>query len=108
MTTWHFYRRMPVYLANGRRIGRLEEVGHATDVLHVRQGHLLIRDWYIPASAIGEVNAQGVRLNLTVWDLRFNRLHVPPLEFLMRQGATPGYEYTSPADMPKSAPSPPV
>ena len=42
MSDWEFYRHMPVYLANGRRLGRAEEVGHAVDYLHVQQGHLLI------------------------------------------------------------------
>ena len=103
MSDWEFYRHMPVYLANGRRLGRAEEVGHAVDYLHVQQGHLLIYDWYLPVEAIRDVTTDGVYLNLTMADLRRNRWNVPPESYLQRQGATPGYEYTSPADVRVSA-----
>jgi hypothetical protein len=98
---WEFYRHMPVYLSNGRPLGRTLEVGHAVDYLHVQQGRFVIRDWYIPASAIREVTPHGVYLSVGSGDLRRNRWHVPPEAYLSRQGATPGYEYTSPADIPR-------
>lgn len=91
---------MPVYMLNGRLLGRTEEIGHAVDYLHVQQGHLLVRDWYIPMSAVTDVTARGVVLNVNASDLRQNGWNVPPAEYLERQGATPGYEYTSRADIP--------
>lgn len=98
--TWKFYRHMPVYLSTGRLLGRTIEVGHAVDYIHVQQGRLVVRDWYIPTSAIREVTGHGVFLGADQRDLRDNRWNVPAEEYLMRQGATPGYEYTSPADLP--------
>lgn len=98
--SWKFYRRMPVYLAGGRPLGHVIEVGHAVDVVHVQQGRVLVRDWYIPAGAIDRVTAGGVYLRVGPSELRRNRWNVPPAHFLARQGATPGYEYTSPADIP--------
>lgn len=100
MPSWDFYRHMPVYLRDGRLLGRTEEVGHAVDYLHVQQGRLLVWDWYVPTSAINDVTEQGVRLGVTLHDLRRNRWNVPPESYLQRQGATPGYEYTSRADIP--------
>lgn len=100
MPAWEFYRHMPVYLSNGRRLGRTEEIGHAVDYIHVQQGNILIYDWYLPVAAIRDVTANGVCLNVTMADLRRNRWNVPPEDYLQRQGATPGYEYTSPADIP--------
>jgi hypothetical protein len=91
---------MPVYLADGRRLGRAIEVGHAVDVVHVEQGRLLVRDWYIPSSALRDVTPSGIYLNARQDDLVRNKWHIPPESYLMRQGATPGYEYTSPADIP--------
>lgn len=99
MPAWQFYRHMPVYLPGGRRLGRVEEVAHAVDYLHVQQGHILIRDWYIPMTAVQDVTGQGVRLAVDKSSLRRNRWNVPPVEYLAQQGATPGYEYTSPADV---------
>lgn len=98
MSDWRFYRHMPVYLANGRRLGWTEEIAHAADMLHVRQGRVLVRDWYVPATAIQSADPGGVRLGVHRSDLRANRWNVPPLTYLMQQGATPGYEYTSPSD----------
>lgn len=103
MNDWQFYRDMPVYLANGSRLGNVEEVGHGMDYLHVRQGNLLIRDWYVAFDAIAGVDTRGVQLGVTVQDLRRDRRNVPPPEYLERQGMTPGYEYTSPSDMPHYA-----
>jgi len=91
---------MPVFLDGGRRLGFVSEVGHAVDFLHVQQGHILIRDWYIPTSAVRTVSNQGVYLNVGAAELLRNRWNVPSAEYLLQQGATPGYEYTSPADIP--------
>jgi hypothetical protein len=97
---WQFYRHMPVYLANGRLLGRAIEVGHAVQTVHVQEGRLLIRDWYVPASAIREVTEAGVFLSVERNALRQNGWDVPPESYLAVQGAVPGYEYTSPADIP--------
>jgi hypothetical protein len=98
--TWEFYRHMPVFLAGGRKLGYVIEVGHAVDFIHVQQGRILVRDWYVPSSAIAQVGPRGVVLTARREDLVANRWHIPPTEFLMCQGATPGYEYTSPVDLP--------
>lgn len=98
--SWEFYRHMPVYGADRRRIGHLREVGHAVDYLHVQQGHLLVRDWYIPLTAVRDVEADGVYLAVNAAQMRANRWSVPPAEYLTRQGATYGYEYTSRSDVP--------
>lgn len=95
MPDWQFYRHMPVYLRDGRRLGRVEEVGHAVDVLHVQQGHLLVQDWYIPLSAVRDVSPQGVTLNVSGQELGPHGWNVPNEEYLAKQGATPGYEYTN-------------
>jgi hypothetical protein len=100
---WQFYRRMPVYVANGRRLGRVIEVGHAVQTVHVQEGRLLIRDWYIPVSAIREVTEEGVFLTVERGALGQNGWDVPPESYLAIQGAVPGYEYTSPADIPDFA-----
>jgi hypothetical protein len=92
---WRFYRHMPVYLAGGRRLGRTLEIGHATDWVHVQQGRWLARDWYIPISAVADVTPEGVFLNMSLAALRARRWNVPPIGYLLQQGATPGYEYTS-------------
>jgi len=97
---WQFYRRMPVYLADGRLLGRTVEIAHAVDWLHVQQGRRLLRDWYIPVAAVDTVAAEGVHLNVNLAALRARRWNVPPVEYLLEQGATPGYEYTSPKDLP--------
>lgn len=102
---WEFYRHMPVYLANGRKLGRTLEVGHAVDYIHVQQGRLLVVDWYIPISAVREVNQDGVYLNVNQDALRSNRWNVPSAEYLAHQGTTPGYEYTSRSDIPAYAPA---
>jgi hypothetical protein len=103
MATWQFYRHMPVYLRSGARLGRTEEIAHAVDYLHVQQGHVLIRDWYIPVTAIDQVTGRGVQLAVDMHDLRRHHWNVPPAEYLAQQGATPGYEYTSSADLPQYA-----
>jgi hypothetical protein len=100
MTAWTFYRRMPVRLGGGRRLGHTQEIGHAVDYLHVRQGTLLTRDWYIPLSAVRDVSGGEVQLAIERDDLERNRWNVPPEDYLLHQGATPGYEYTSRADIP--------
>jgi hypothetical protein len=92
---WQFYRHMPVYLRDGRRLGRVEEVGHAVDVLHVQQGRLLVQDWYIPISNVQNVSAGGVTLNVSRQVPGRERWNIPPEEYLAKQGATPGYEYTN-------------
>jgi hypothetical protein len=97
---WEFYRRMPVYLSNGHLLGHANEIGHAVDVVHVQEGHLLVRDWYVPAGAIRDVTPQGIYLSVDRADLRRSGWNVPPEEYLARQGSTPGYEYTSRADIP--------
>jgi hypothetical protein len=94
---------MPVYLRGGGRLGIVLEVGHALDYLHVQQGRLVVRDWYVPMSAVRDVTTEGVYLNADRADLVRNRWNVPAREYLARQGATQGYEYTSPADLPASA-----
>lgn len=101
--SWEFYRHMPVYLPGGTRFGLVEEVGHGVDYLHIRQGSFLVRDWYVPVHAVGTVNDQGVFLQLSAHDLKRSGWNVPAEEYLMRQGATPGYEYTSAADIPPYA-----
>ena len=103
MRQWQFYRHMPVYLPGGRRLGRVEEVSHAVDYLHVQQGRILVRDWYIPMTAVDDVTGQGVRLGADRAALHHNGWDVPPVEYLAQQGATPGYEYTSSADLPVHA-----
>jgi hypothetical protein len=100
---WQFYRHMPVYLGNGRLLGRTVEVGHAVEVLHVQEGRLFIRDWYIPTEAIREVTGRGVVLDVDRHTLRSSGWTVPPERYLSLQGAVPGYEYTSPADIPDYA-----
>lgn len=99
--TWEFYRHMPVYLGDGRLLGHTLEIGHAVDYIHVQQGSFLVWDWYIPSTAIREVTADGVYLSAQRDELTRNGWNVPPEEYLLRQGATPGYEYTSPADIPR-------
>lgn len=89
---------MPVYLANGRQLGRVEEVSHGSDYVHVQQGHLLVWDWYIPATAIARVDVHGVYLTADRRDLVRNGWNVPSREYLLLQGATPGYEYARTAD----------
>jgi hypothetical protein len=91
---------MPVYMSNGRRLGRTEEIGHAVDYIHVQQGRLLIRDWYVPMAAVRDVTERGVYLSVDRQELVRRRMNVPPEDYLARQGATPGYEYTSRADIP--------
>ncbi len=100
---WQFYRRMPVYLANGRLLGHVLEVGHGVELLHVQEGRFFIRDWYIPADAIGDVTGRGVFLAADRGDLHRNGWNVPPESYLAVQGSVPGYEYTSPADIPDYA-----
>lgn len=100
---WQFYRRMPVYLANGRLLGRVLEVGHAVETIHVQEGRLLIRDWYIPTDAIRDVTERGVFLNADRQALWSNRWNVPTEVYLAVQGSVPGYEYTNPADIPEYA-----
>ena len=95
-----FYRHMPVFQVNGRRLGRTEEVGHASECIHVQQGRVLVRDWYVPIEAVREITPQGVYLFVSKGDLKRAGRTVPPEDFLSRLGATPGYEYTSPADIP--------
>lgn len=104
--SWEFYRHMPVFLANGRRLGRTEEIGHAVDYVHVQQGLLLIHDWYVPTTAVASVGELGVQLNVRMSDLRRSGWNVPPEGYLSRQGATPGYEYTSLGDVPHYAERP--
>lgn len=102
VTAWQFYRHMPVSLENGDLLGHVLEVGHDIEYIHVQQGRVLFFDWYVPASAIRDVSAQGVRLNVDRAALRANRWNVPAPQYLSRQGATPGYEYTSGGDAPPS------
>jgi hypothetical protein len=70
------------------------------DYLLVRQGSLLVWDWYVPLSAVRAVTNGGVQLAVNRDDLVRNHWNVPPEKYLTRQGATPGYAYTSPADIP--------
>jgi hypothetical protein len=100
MKEWSFYRHMPVILPDGRRLGQVWEIGHAVDYLHVRQGTVLVRDWYIPLSAVRAVTDGRVWLAVGRGDLVQRRWNVPPEEYLMRQGATPGYDYTSRTNKP--------
>jgi hypothetical protein len=100
---WQFYRHMPVYLIGGRRLGRVEEVGHGVQWLHVQQGHIVVWDWYIPVSAIGGVTPDGVYLTVTKHDLFRNRWNVPSEAYLQQQGLVVGYDYTGPADVPSFA-----
>lgn len=102
MQDWQFYRHMPVYCHDGRRLGHTEEIGHAVDYLHVREGRILVRDWYIPIEAVEDVTAGGVHLRVDRPDLRRSGWNVPAWEYLAHQGATPGYDYTSKADIPAS------
>lgn len=92
---------MPVYMANGRRLGFTSEIGHAVDYLHVQQGRVILRDWYIPISAVRSVTADGIQLWVDVPEMRSRHWNVPSEEYLLHQGATPGYEYTSRADIPQ-------
>lgn len=101
MPEWRFYRHMPVYFSNGRRLGRTEEIAHAVDVIHMQQGRVLIRDWYVPIAAVQDVTPQGVTLNVGPRELRTSGWNVPTNDYLARQGATPGYEYTILADVPQ-------
>ena len=90
---WQFCRRMPVYLANGRRLGQIEEVSYGTEYIHVRQGRLLVWDWYIPTAAIAHVDGQGAHLTVDRPDLLRKGWNVPARDYLLLQGATPGYDY---------------
>jgi hypothetical protein len=95
MATWQFYRHMPVYTRDGRRLGHVEEVGHAVDYLHIQQGARLVRDWYVPIGAVRDVTVDGVFLSCGRAELRRQGWNIPADDYLVRQGATPGYEYTS-------------
>lgn len=103
--SWEFYRHMPVYSASGDRVGRTEEIGHAVDFIHVQAGHWLVRDWYIPLEAVAGVGPLGVRLTVEPDEFRRRGWNIPPAQFLLHQGATPGYEYTSRRDIPPYAAS---
>lgn len=100
MVSWSFSRHMPVYLADGKRLGHVVEIDHAVQYVHVQQGRLLVRDWYVPVSEIEDVSEGGVVLRSTLDGLRRHRLYIPAEDYLERQGATPGYEYTSRTDIP--------
>jgi hypothetical protein len=100
---WRFYRHMPVYLSDGRWLGRTEEVSHAVEYIHVQSGRILVHDWYIPATAIAEVGPGGVRLNVDLEEVRERRWNIPPEDYLQRQGLVAGYDYTSPEDVSASA-----
>lgn len=95
MDHWSFYRHMPVHLRDGRLLGRVEEVGHAAAYLHIQQGHLLVQDWYVPRRVVARVTLEGVWLDVSLDDLRREHWNVPPESYLLRQGAVPGYEYTT-------------
>lgn len=108
MEQWEFYRHMPVYLAGGRLLGHTLEIGHAVEYIHVQQGHFLVRDWYIPITAVHDVTDRGVYLSVERRDLQRNGWHVPTETYLRHQGQVVGYEYTSRADIPDyAAPSGP-
>jgi hypothetical protein len=102
---WEFYRHMPVYLDNGRPLGHTLEVGHAVECIHVQQGRILVRDWYIPISAVRDVTDRGVYLSVGSRDLLRNGWNVPTEAYLRNQGLVVGYEYTSRADVPVYAAS---
>lgn len=106
MEHWEFHRHMPVYLANGQLLGQALEIGHAVEYIHVQQGHILVRDWYIPITAVRTVTDSGVCLTVGSLDLRRNRWNVPTETYLSHQGLVVGYEYTSRADIPDYATSP--
>jgi hypothetical protein len=91
---------MPVYMRNGRRLGRAEEVDHGVEYVYVQQGRWLVQDWYIPMRAVRDVTDDGIYLGVDGSALERNRWNVPPEDYLARQGATLGYEYTSRADIP--------
>lgn len=97
---WTFYRHMPVYLHGGVPLGRLEEVSHDVDCLYIQQGHRLVQDWYVPLAAVETVDASGILLLVNLAEMRERGWNVPSPEFLLQQGATPGYEYTSAMDIP--------
>jgi hypothetical protein len=92
---------MPVYLAGGGRLGFIVEIGHGEEYLHVQQGRVLVTDWYVPIAAVAGVGAAGVGLNVDLAELRARRWNVPPVEYLLTQGATPGYEYTGSNGLPQ-------
>lgn len=94
---------MPVYLQGGRLLGHTVEIGHALEYIHVQQGRFLVRDWYIPITAVENVTDLGIYLKVRLSDLRRNRWNVPSEDYLMRQGLVVGYEYTSPQDIPEYA-----
>ena len=96
MGRWKFDRHMPVFLRSGQRLGRVEEIAHGLDFLHVQHGHALVQDWYVPVDDVEDVGSEGVRLHVDLVTLRQKRRHVPPERFLAQQGASPGYEYKSP------------
>lgn len=103
MEHWEFYRHMPVYLGNGRLLGHTVEIGHAVEYIHVQQGRILVRDWYIPITAIRDVTDRGVYLSVESRDLRRNGWNIPTETYLRHQGLVVGYEYTSRADIPDYA-----
>jgi hypothetical protein len=90
---------MPVYLRNGKLLGHTVEIGHAVDYLHVQRGRILVRDWYIPIGGVVDVDARGIHLEADLSDLRHRRWYVPPEDYLLEQGATPGYEYATATDL---------
>jgi hypothetical protein len=49
---------------------------------------------------VRDVTDEGIYLDVDLSDLKRSRWNVPPEDYLRRQGATPGYEYTSRADVP--------
>ncbi|GAC1327641.1 MAG: hypothetical protein NVSMB22_19160 [Chloroflexota bacterium] len=96
----NYYRHMPVHTRTGMHLGRVEDVSHAGDYVHVQQGHLLVRDWYVPASAIAGTDERGLHLDVTLEQMSTYGWTVPPASYIMQQGATPGYEYRADTDIP--------
>lgn len=101
--TWTFTRHLPVYLPGGARLGRVEEVGHAADILHIQEGTLLVRDWYVPMTAVVRVDARGVYLNTPRAKIEACGWNAPSKAYLASQGSTPGYEQTAALDIQTAA-----
>jgi hypothetical protein len=69
-------RAAPVYDATGAKIGSVGDYSAQTDDITVETGSLLVKDLYVPASAIKRVDTAGMWLRLTsdeLCDARYTR-----------------------------------
>jgi uncharacterized protein (TIGR02271 family) len=94
-----FIEGCPVFDAIGNRVGTASEYNPQGGYLLVQKGWLFHRDVYVPLSAIGNQDANGIYLNMTKNDLENQNWDVPPIS-----GA--GTSPAGMAGMPEAPPSP--